>query len=108
MNTIQYQEQQRKILVNDLTDELLATDYDPFAYMNFIEAMQNLDDSALFILSVLAGSLNNIPDNSVMKEMMADGFLRVMRDYWERLAREQAEKQIPCAEQLDEDERAGI
>ena len=108
MNAIEYQEQQRKILVNDLTDELMKEEHNPFTYKNFVEAMQNLDESSYFTLAAMVGSLNNIPNNGIMKEMLAECFIRIIREYHEPIARAAAEKQIPCSGQLDDDQRAGI
>lgn len=100
MNTAHH-ETLRKIMVNDEVDRLISEEYYPFSVTNLTEAMQNMSDDNYFSISVIAGASDSIPDNPIAREILADGFKRRIVEYWEPIARKQAEKNIASVDEMN-------
>ena len=88
-------EYREKILteyIRDLTAE--GAEYFPFSHANVCEALANIGDASMRVMSSYIYTAQNLPDNEFAQQSCAQTVVLLIRNYWEAVARKEAENII--------------
>jgi len=99
-------EAEREKLVEQETEFLMSEgqEYYPFSIKNFTEALQNFSDASYITLASFAGASHKLYSNCAASSMLANSVVGLVVDYWRPLATDEAERTVPCVEEIMGDE----
>ena len=96
----------REKRVAEKTQDLMRDggEYYQFTIRNFTEALQNFSDASYITLASFAGASHKLYSNCAASSMLANSVVGLVVDYWRPLATDEAERTVPCVEEIMGDE----
>lgn len=102
----EFYEAKREKMVEDEIQRLMSDggEFYPFSPKNLEEALGNFSKITYIMLSSYAHTANKLADNTYAHNWMSDIFLKEIKNYWLPIATETAEKNVPSAHELHQQE----